>query len=418
MMAFLYPFLTLMQPGILFPALDVVHPMQLVSAVALLMVLAQRQLSGAEVKRRLSHPAMLAVFAFVLLQVASRFRYGLGSMTEVFSFWSAFAIFVAVSVLLIATERDFRNYMWGMILGGSVVVCFGLLAVAQHSPKLAGGRAGAYGMYENHNDYSFAILTIFPFAWQLVRITAGFTKRVLLYAVLLACVAGTFLSLSRGGMLCLVLAGGMLIWKSMSGMRRMLVIGIFGVLAMGAVLYQFAAREENQRGHYTAEDAKSSRYELWRAARKMVVAHPILGVGSGRFNEFAGDYEELSHDQKGKVSHNTFLEVATGSGLTGLAAFTMMLIAVLRVSSPKAAAYSAIPEPLVSATFICALTMIARGMLDAKPHDWSYYFLAVVAVSIGSLQQRSPQRSPEQVTEPAAAATARSGRPRVYNRVA
>ena len=416
MMVFLYPFLTLMQPGILFPALDVLHPMQLVSALALVTVLARRQLSGSEVKARLLHPAMLAVFSFVLLQVASRFRYGLGSMSEVFSFWSAFAIFVVTSALLIADERDYRKYVWGMILGGSVVVCYGLLAVAQHSPKLAGGRAGAYGMYENHNDYSFAILTIFPFAWQLLRITAGFARRLLLYVVLLACVAGTFLSLSRGGMLCLVLAGGMLIWKSMTGARRLLVIGIFGVLAMGAVVYQFAAREENQRGHYTAEDAKSSRYELWRAARKMVVAHPILGVGSGRFNEFAGDYEELSHDQKGKVSHNTFLEVATGSGLTGLAAFMMILIGAFRVSSPGMAARSSIPEQLVSATFICVIVMIARGMLDAKPHDWSYYFLAVMAVAIGSLQ-RDKEHSPVHVAEPSAN-DSRRGRPRVYGRAA
>jgi len=415
MIAFLYPFLTLVQPGILFPALDVLRPMQLVSAIALLSVLATRRLSGPQVQARLADPTMFWVFAFVLLQVVSRFRYGMGSMTEVFSFWFTFAIFVATSVLLIVDERDFRNYLWGMILGGAVVIGYGLIAVAQHSPKLAGGRAGAYGMYENHNDYSFAILTVFPFAWQLLRVTGGFVKRLVLYLVLLACVVGTLLSLSRGGMLCLVMAGGMLIWQSTGGVRRILIVSLFGVLAAGAVVYQFAAREENQRGHYSAEDAKSSRYELWRAARKIIIDHPILGVGSGRFSEFAGDYEDLSHDQKGKVTHNTFLEVATGSGLTGLGAFLMMLIGAIRVSSPKLSRQSRVPEPLVTATFICVLVMMARGMLDAKPHDWSYYFIAVMAVALANLRL-APGDAGADEEKPAVAERRPAGRPSVYGR--
>ena len=55
-----------------------------------------------------------------------------------------------------------------------------------------------------------------------------------------------------------------------------------GLLGTIAVVHQFVAREANQAGQYTEADSETSRYELWRAARAVFVAHPVLGVGSRR----------------------------------------------------------------------------------------------------------------------------------------
>src|SRR6201999_3697161 len=150
-----------------------------------------------------------------------------------------------------------------------------------------------------------------------VRLAKRFLIRLLLIAYVLACILGVALSLSRGGIIGLVLMLAMLYWRSTSGTRR--IVGVVALLGIGSVgiVVQFALREENQRGHYTAEDAKTSRYEVWRVARKIIEKHPLLGIGSGRFSEKARDFSELSHNNVGKVSHNTYLEVLTGSGLAG-----------------------------------------------------------------------------------------------------
>jgi O-antigen ligase len=193
------------------------------------------------------------------------------------------------------------------------------------------------------------------------------------------------LSLSRGGIIGLVLMLALLWIRSTTGARR--TIGLILVLGLGSVgiMVQFAAREENQRGHYTAEDAKTTRYELWRAARKIVEKHPLLGIGSGRFSEKARDYSELSHNNVGKVSHNTYLEVLTGSGLFGFVCFMGILVGVLRVSTEKLGAYrSGVPPPLRAATQICMFTIMLRALLDAKTYDWSFYFLAVMGILIAT----------------------------------
>jgi len=77
--------------------------------------------------------------------------------------------------------------------------------VAIKSPDLAGGRAGAYGLYENHNDYTFIILMVLPFVYYFIKLSSSRTAKLVLLTLLCACVAGVMLSLSRGGILALVL---------------------------------------------------------------------------------------------------------------------------------------------------------------------------------------------------------------------
>src|SRR5207245_1506080 len=134
--------------------------------------------------------------------------------------------------------------------------------------------------------------------------------RLFLFALLIACVCGVVLSLSRGGAMALVLECGMILWLQTSGTRRVFTLGVFALLGAAAIAHQFAAREVNQGATYTEEQAKQERFELWRAARNAYLANPLLGVGSRRFNEFSRSYGEISHDDLGKVAHNTYLELA------------------------------------------------------------------------------------------------------------
>jgi putative inorganic carbon (hco3(-)) transporter len=279
-------------------------------------------------------------------------------------------------------------------------------------------------MYQNHNDYTFCILMALPYAYMWIRLAKSRFIKLLMLIFVAACMLGTVLSLSRGGIVGLVLMLALLYWRSTTGARRM--VGIVALLSVGSVgiVWQFAAREENQKGHYTAEDAKTTRYELWRAARKIVEAHPILGVGSGRFSEKARDYAELSHNNIGKVSHNTYLEVLTGSGLLGFISFMAMLLGILRVSTEKLGArFSGIPPPLRAATQICIFTIMLRALLDAKTYDWSFYFLAVMAILIATTRgTETSATAVEEVAQPRNVPARRrlaaplAARPAVYGR--
>lgn len=413
-MAFFYPFIVLLQPGVLWPALAPYKPVLVASVVAALYGMAHSH-GGAHLGRKGAQPVFLWLLAYVLLQVVSVYYGGLMSMLEMLDFWGTYAVFVLVSALLITNLANLYLFIAGMLAGSALIINYGIVAVAIHSPQLAGNRAGAYGMYENHNDYTFLILMALPYAYMARQLVQGRLLRLLLLGFVWACIAGTALSLSRGGILALVLMLLMLYWSTTTGVRRALGLVLLLAIGTAGTVWQFAAREENQAGHYSLADSEGSRFELWRAARKIIEQHPLLGVGSGRYQEYARYYSELSHDNVGKVSHNTYLEVATGSGLLGLLAFVMMLWHIVRASTDRwRVAPSGVPPPLRIATQVCIWTIMFRAMLDAKTYDWSFYFLATIAIAIAAL----PAAEPEPGTQAAGRASSvpANVRPVVYGR--
>jgi O-antigen ligase len=394
-MAFLYPFLVLLQPGILWPALAPYKPILAVSAVAMLFG-AARAGATAQLGHKLAQPVFVWLVAYVVVQVVSLHFGGLAVMLETLEFWGTYALFVLVSALLITDRPQLYRFIAGMLAGSAVVIAYGIVAVVTHSPELEGNRAGAYGMYQNHNDYTFLILMALPFAYMAMRLVQSWLARLLLLGFVLACIAGTALSLSRGGILALVMMLLMLYWSTTTGARRTLGLALLLVIGAGGIVWQFAAREQNQLGHYTLEDSEISRYELWRAARKIIVEHPLLGVGSGRYADYARNYYDLSHNNVGKVSHNTYLEVTTGSGLLGLLTFVMMLWHIVRASGDRwRQTPSGVPPPLRLATQVCIWTIMFRAMLDAKTYDWSFYFLATMAIAIATLPAAETEPSRE-----------------------
>jgi O-antigen ligase len=193
----------------------------------------------------------------------------------------------------------------------------------------------------------------------------------------------------------------------------MAVLALAGLLVIG---YQFAAREENQKGSYTEEDAKTSRYELWRAARTMFEAHPLLGVGSRRFPEYAQQYAEISHDNKGKVAHNTYLDVASTTGLLGFGSFLMMLVSIYRVSrNQRLLRESDLTAALCIALYVGTLTIAFRALLDSKEYDWSFYYLGAIGICLATLQKQTAAAEPETEADPATRpAVLAGGRPMIY----
>jgi len=379
--------------------------MLVATLIAVLFELIRTRPGDAELRRRFFlHPAFIWLGVFVVVQVISVYYGGVRGMLEELDFWDVYLLFVAASLLSIHDARSLRRYVWGMMLGSAVVVAFGLYAVAVNLPTLAGGRAGAYGMYENHNDYTFIIIMVLPFAYLFLRLARTRLAKLLLLALVVACMVGVVLSLSRGGILALVLEGALILGLTTTGKRRVLAIVVLALIGSVAVIHQFTAREENQRGLYTEADAANSRYELWRAARSMIVARPILGIGSRRFKEFSQDYGEISHDNRGKVAHNTYMEVAADTGILGFGSFMLMLRGIFR-SVRGVRLGDARGDGLVEirlATFISLCAIMFRSLLDAKAYDWSYYVLAVLAIATSILASRAAAHAEATEQQPAA----------------
>jgi len=377
--SFLFPFLTFLQPGILWPGIAAARPVLIVSILALLVGLARKATyprSGA-----FGNKVFAYLLVFIFAQVASVYYSGLHEVLDELAFWYVFPMFVVISVLLIADTTELQRYVWGMIVGGMVLVAYGIYAVGAWGGYMGTGRAGAYGMYDNHNDYSFIIVQILPFVFIYRGMETGFVRRTLLGLALLACLAGMLMSLSRGGMIALVVEGMLLIVFAMKGRRRFWLLPLVAVLGIAAIAVQYERRAENQPT-YTVEDSEAGRLELWRAGWRMLKQNPLLGVGSRRFAEHSQRYYDLSHDMVGKNSHNTYVEILATSGLVGFIGFAGLIRHLLRQLRHRPAATA---PPVLDATRRAALislcAILLRAFLDAKPHDWSFYTLCAVGIA-------------------------------------
>ncbi len=386
-MTFLYTFLHFLQPGVLWPELAPAHPATAVLVVGLLAGLFRRP--GFSRMPAFLNPILFWLVLFLLAQALPLYYSGISGIVDELAFWLVYLLFVVASVLLVGSESSLRGYVWGLIVGGMFIVVYGIYAATSGLNEAMQGRAGAYGMYENHNDYSFAIIMVLPFVYTYARVETGLLRRALLWLSLPICCIGVFMSLSRGGVLALVLELALLSWLTTKSRWRVAMLVALGIAGAAAISWQWATRAENQGNDYTAEDAESSRYELWRAGQAMVENRPLLGVGSRRFGEWSEVYAEISHDNRGKNSHNTFIEVAATSGLLGFIPFVMMLtrcIGDLRRRPPPTA--SPWFEATRTAALICLLAIMFRSLFDAKPHDWSFYVVCALALSIGLLQRQ------------------------------
>lgn len=384
--SFWYPFWHFAQPGVLWSWLASFAPMTVFSIIVLTVFLAKRREYA--YGDALKHPAI--IWASILLLIRSITLMGSG-LHAVLNEWIGFLpiyLFLLIGIQLIKSPIDLHRYTWGAMLGGAFLTLFGVYAYHTGLRAQYGGLAGAYGNYENHNDYSFIVLQTIPFIFLARESTSNAFKRLILLCLLMASCYGIFLSQSRGGMLALVLQFVLIAGFTLPRKKKLIVLPLVVALGVGAIAVQFHRRAETNGDSYTEEEAKSSRYELWHAGLNMFMHHPLFGVGSGQYPEYSQRYGELSADQFGKNAHNTYIEVIAETGMAGAICFISMLIAIYKeLKLPISGASGGNIEWIRRATMISFLTLLFRAILDAKDLDWSWFFFAVIAASLGAHRQ-------------------------------
>ncbi len=389
-MSFWYPLLTLLQPGALWAWINPYRPMLFVSGLVLFVGLLG--LRRGRLPPTFSTSPVRWMVAFIVVQAISVHYSGWLQMMGMFGRWYVYPMFVVLSLMLIRDERSLRRYIWGMLLGAIFVIAYGIWAKFSglnstwHPGERwdMGGRAGAYGMYHNQNDYSFIIIQTLPFFYMYWRTEGRFVLRWFLFASMLCSVLGILLCLSRGGMLALVLEGFLFVMLTLKRNAKLLLVPLFVVVAIGGISYQWKMRAENQGRLYTYADAEDTRLDLWHAAVVMIAHNPVIGVGSLRFGEFAKTYVDLFPDDIGKNAHNTYLDVAACSGLLGLTCFLGMLWTTFKRLRRRTAPTG--PMDRLEATRLAALMaligIVFRALMDAKEYDWSFYMLPTIALAV------------------------------------
>lgn len=320
------------------------------------------------------------------------------SETPYASLLGLFAAIPAVA-LLVSTGRlsPSPRAIAVAIVGGMVAGTFvGALQVAGGPDAWAYfyaiHNAGAVGFFANHNHMATLLLVGIPMTAALMvsakskRRSSAVTRYGLGSAVFLLTLVGIVLTGSRAALalsLPVILASATMF--PLASRWRGLAIGISAIALLGAVALvvpdPIAA---------SADEASSSRPEIWRTATKAIEDSFPVGTGLGSFESVYHRYEDAGSVTRQYVNHahNDYLETALELGAAGMvliAAFllwwavTSVRIWLSPVSTPFARAatiataavvvHSAVDFPLrtaaISGIFGACLALMAQHLRPA-----------------------------------------------------
>lgn len=191
--------------------------------------------------------------------------------------------------------------------------------------RASGGRLTGIlnGMYQNPNDFAFAIALALPFALAFLLQTRGVIRKFFWVSVMVIMAYAVVLTASRSGLLALVMAAGVSLWEfGIKGRRHYLLVGAAVVLA-AVLIFAGGLLKARFQGTFDVQDNTLSSYgsaEQRRALlkRSIVVTaeHPLFGVGVGNFQIVSGVW---------RVTHNAYTEMSSEGGIPAFILFLLIL---------------------------------------------------------------------------------------------
>jgi putative inorganic carbon (HCO3(-)) transporter len=187
------------------------------------------------------------------------------------------------------------------------------------------GISGPPGLFSNSGELSLlmAMLAVMSFVFLL----ACSKPKRWYYLLPITAVMTVMAASSRGGQLALVV-GALFVAIFVTKVN---VKSLFGAMFVCLLVAFLLPQEQKDRFSAMGEDGTStSRLTYWKAGLGMLGKHPLLGVGHHSFPLYFDD--NYSHLKKGgysvgrsEVSHNSFIQVGSTLGYSGLAVYLFMI---------------------------------------------------------------------------------------------
>ena len=355
--------------------------------------------------------AFLCLIGWMAVAIPFSFWKG-GSVKYVLWYIQFFLILMLVVAEASRTSKDIAK-----LAGILALSCFFHLMVHGHAVY---GRYASNGTFGNSNDMALLAGLAIPF-WVLATTLVG---NAAVRFVLLAGGCGYALvvigrTASRSAIPALV--GMLIVYLIRSGGLQKVAIMGFAVLGLlvGLValpkntLERFASIGDafhltgnslaNGQRRTEAEDSLKERKELLNDAIDIAIAHPFFGVGPGQFEEYR--FNEIRNpDGTAKpylVSHNTYLEVASESGIPGLCLYLVFLVSIYIAIRRTRRLNKAAPnsDKTISQACLCVEAALVYFAIfaafltcDKHPHQ---FVLAGIAIALTRISNTQIQQGPK-----------------------
>jgi len=219
-----------------------------------------------------------------------------------------------------ATEQRLRGVMWIMLVGGLFPAAGTLKNYL--AGNLSEGRASWVGIFANPNEVAYSLVILLPLAAYLAA-GSGWFARLALLGMTALYVPAIFVTFSRGGLIGLAAVVVMYAWRRRNIWVHALLVAAIGAGVMFAGQYWSRGEDFSQ---LNGDVSFQQRIATSLAGLEMFVDHPLSGVGLGCSVIAWPLYAPKGLYTRGAlVTHNTFVQVLSETGLLGAIPFLLLI---------------------------------------------------------------------------------------------
>ncbi len=307
-----------------------------------------------------------------------------------------------------------------------VVTLVGALALLGITAGFRSGGGGLIGPYQDHQLYGSVLLLLLP-PVVAVALTAR-EGRWRLGAAAAAGVGALCLALSQtrsawaGALAAALVFAGLWLFRSRSRRQEGRSILVAAAALSGAVLalwlllapLDLRAPLATRVGTLSRLDVDGSwrdRLTTWQGASRLAAAHPLRGIGLGRYPGAQWAWTQAGHPlapserpSLSEEAHDFYLQTAAEIGLVGLGLYVMALAAFVFQGLRRLRQTRPHRSPSQDALVIASLSLVAGQAVDALASpSWQFgeaslFFWALLGLGMATMRGEEPEAAPTHVS--------------------
>ncbi|MBT3278978.1 MAG: putative O-glycosylation ligase, exosortase A system-associated [Phycisphaerales bacterium] len=227
---------------------------------------------------------------------------------------------------LVRTRKQLRSLLMVMAwCAGFYAIKLGLYLLTTSARTHHGGPMGL-----DNNDTALFITIGLPLLVYLAPQIENVWARRMTYFAAFMSIPAVVVGGSRGGMLALATAWGLILWRKF-GLAKGILLGIMGLM----LVIPFVPQETYDRyltlQNHEEDASARGRLWAWETATNMANARPWTGFGVGR-QAFMAEYDRYkTHvEDKPHVAHSVWFTTLASMGYIGLVLYVGMMLSALR----------------------------------------------------------------------------------------
>jgi O-antigen ligase/polysaccharide polymerase Wzy-like membrane protein len=326
--------------------------------------------------RTWSHPVFLAAFSLPLVGAFIESIHPYPSYSDISRIVQMLiaGIFVAV---LCRDRRALRTTLYALLIGGIMVsiilfwIFYGDLKYAAAATFTEASKIRKHILTDANVEETLKRLTVYPAMGAAIALSLGLhvrsaIRRYSYFGIALFCVVGTFLPMSRGGIVMVVASCTTILVAY--GVRHLRVVLIATALAIGVLIWvpgvvysRLTVTPETREG-----GRLDSRRQIYKAAIEHLPEYFFTGVGAGNF--WTGPWGKSSEFFRATGvdgAHNAFIQVTLNWGVPALLVLLTVVYLGFRCL-PRGGSKDVLVQCLYSICIVIVLQMMVSHVLTCK----------------------------------------------------